>query len=209
MLKRSPASAVTTRGLDTSHYDGRIDFKMVKLSGREFVIQKCTEYNVDNSYAKNKADAKAAGLLFGSYHFFHPSRDPALQAHTFLNYAQPKARELIPCLDWETTDNVPSHSDMMRAKIWLDVVEKATGRKPLIYLAPYFGQTLNLSSDFADYPLYIAHYGTSVPLVPTPWQKWAFHQYTEKGDVPGIPAPDEDLDVFNGSLTELEQKFVL
>jgi lysozyme len=193
------------KGLDVSHYDGPINFEGVKRSGRDFVIAKCTEYNVDANFARNKTGAKAAGLIFGSYHFFHPLQDAAAQAQNFLNRAQLAKGDLIPTLDWEATASYPSSQDRLRAKLWLNIVEKAIGRAPIIYGSPYFLQSLTLEPLFSRYPLWIAYYGANSPLIPAPWHDWTFWQTTNKGSAPGIPAPDEDLDVFNGTYTDLKK----
>src|SRR5512140_3609631 len=63
----------TLEGVDVSHYDGTIDFAKVKQSGRVFAIMKATEGTsyVDATFATHWADAKAAGVVRGAYHFFH------------------------------------------------------------------------------------------------------------------------------------------
>ncbi len=205
MLRKVPLRPQVVRGLDVSHYDEQIDFKMVKLSGRQFVFAKCTEYNMDKTYIRNKKAAEAAGLLFGAYDFFHPSRDPVKQAENFLTAAQLHPGNLVPVLDWETSDDIPNSTDRARASVWLQTVEKAVQRPPIIYGSPYFLHALNLDGSFSRYPLWIAHYGTSTPLIPSPWSECAFWQHTDKGAVPGIPAPDEDLDIFNGTYAELQR----
>lgn len=204
MIPVRPAGPVT-RGLDVSHYNGIIDFKRVKASGREFVWAKCSEYVADITYNRNRRDAKAAGLLFGAYHFFHPSRDPQTQAEKFLKLAGIERGDLVPMLDWEHSDGIPSYVDRSRAIIWLNTVEAAIGAIPIIYGSPYFLQALKLEKSFARYPLMISHYGVSAPLVPSPWETWTFWQHSERGDIPGIPALDEDLDMFNGTKEQLQQ----
>lgn len=202
---RVPARGPTVKGLDISHYDETIDFHKVKSSGRDFCIAKATEYRADNTFNRNRAGAKNAGLLFSGYDFFHPSKDPKAQAELFLSIARPEKGELPPVLDWESSDDVPSTVDRSRAIIWLETVEHACGKPPIIYGSPYFLQALKLTAQFKRYPLWIAHYGASAPLIPPPWDTWAFWQITDTGNVPGIPAADEDLDVFNGSLDELNR----
>lgn len=203
-MKKVRAGVITVPGLDVSHYDENINFSLVKASGREFVFAKCTEYSPDSLYSKNKINAEAAGLLFGAYHFFHPSKDPNNQAQNFLLHAKLQKGNLPAVLDWESSDNIPSQLDRQRGKIWLDVVEKATGKPPIIYGGPYFLNALSLDTSFKKYPLWVAHYGVSSPLVPNPWLNWTFWQNSSTGSVPGIPAKDEDLDIFNGSLSSLK-----
>lgn len=203
-----PAGSVTVRGLDVSHYQGNIDFHQVKASGQAFVFAKCTEYNADDKYAQNKAGAKAAGLLFGGYHFFHPSRDAKGQADTFLKIAKLVAGDLLPVLDWESTDGVPSSLDRARGRVWLDAVEKACGKTPIIYGSPYFLQALALDDSFKRYPLWVANYGVSAPLVPAPWKTWTFWQNSDKGNIPGVPGSHEDTDLFNGPLENLKKLII-
>jgi lysozyme len=206
-MQRVKAKGDVIRGLDVSHYDETIDFAKVKAAGYEFCWAKCTEGtgNVDPRYKANKAKAKAAGLLFGAYHFFRPGLDPIAQAEWFLKNAAIETGDFRPMLDWEVHQ---SSSDPLRAKQWLDRVERATGQKPIIYGPPYMLNDYGLPPEFANYALCVAHYGTLEPLVPAPWKVWSFHQFTDKGSVPGIPAADEDLDRFNGTRENL-LKFTL
>jgi lysozyme len=206
-MQRVKAKGQTVKGLDCSHYDGLVDFKQVKAAGYEFVWNKCTEGtgNADRSYNVNRAKASAAGMLFGAYHFFRPGLDPLKQAEWFLRNAELKSGDLQPVFDWESFQGP---ADQAKARIWLERVERACGRKPIIYGSPYSLNQLNLAPEFVLYPLWIAHYGTLEPLVPAPWKVWSFHQYTDRGAVPGIPATDEDIDRFNGPIENL-RKFTL
>jgi lysozyme len=206
-MQKVAAKGVTTSGLDVSHYDETIDFAKVKAAGFQFVSAKCTEGTsvVDARYASNKIKAKAAGILFGAYHFFRPGLNPATQAAHFLRHADIQKGEMQPMFDWEVSQG---KGDVAKAKIFLDAVEKATGKKMIIYGPPYMLNDFGLPAEFKEYPLWIAHYGTMSPLVPAPWSQWSFHQYSEKGSVPGIPAADEDMDRFNGPVENV-LKFVV
>lgn len=201
-MKKVAAGNVTCKGLDVSHWDETIAWQKVKDAGFRFAVAKCTEYKQDPTYLINKNGARSVGMIFGAYHFFHPSRDPIVQAQEFV--AKAGLCDFF-VLDWESTDGVPSAKDRGGARIWLEFVEKLTGKVPVIYGSPYFLQALGLDESFARYPLWVANYKTSAPLVPEPWKTWTFWQFTESGDVPGIPAPDEDCDIFNGSIIELKK----
>jgi|ERR1044072_858392 lysozyme len=193
-----PAKGITTKGIDVSHYDESIDFAALKAAGFVFVSCKCTEgvSVVDARYKTNKAKAKAAGLLFGAYHFFRPGLDPMKQAQHFLAHADIKPGDMIPMFDWEVTQGP---GDVFKAKIFLGAIEAAIGKKMIIYGPPYMLEDFRLPKEFKDYPLWIADYGSPQgPRVPAPWTFWSFWQYTDKGSAPGIPAPDEDMDLFNG-----------
>jgi len=125
--------------------------------------------------------------------------------------------ELPPVLDLETNDGQSKNKIISRAKVWLDEVENAFGRKPIIYSGQYFLQDYFSESNgqppswAKDYPLWLAQYpnnyveGSSKPFLPRGWSNWTFWQYSEKGRVSGIVS-STDMNVFNGSWEEL-QKF--
>src|SRR5207245_1618093 len=52
--------------------------------------------------------------------------------------------------------------------------------------------------------LWIANWGVNCPNLPTAWSGFSFWQYSDMGQVNGIPAV-VDLDIFNGDLPALEQ----
>ncbi len=161
------------------------------------------------------AARKPAGLLRGAYHFFRSNVDPKKQATKFIDYVKSMNDngELPPVLDLETPDGQAKEKIISRAKTWLDLVEAAFGRKPIIYSGQFF-----LQDHFSEvgggppawakeYPLWLAQYPNnhvegSQPALPRGWFKWTFWQYSEKGVVNGINAK-VDLDVFNGTLEEL------
>ena len=200
-MQRIPPNPVVTKGLDVSHYQGAIDFHAAKAAGFSFCYAKCSEYIEDDTFERHRAGAKEAGLLYGAYHFFHPTKSPSEQARIFLEHAKPQPGELLPTLDWEVTDGIASMVDRARALNWLEIVSAAIGgRKPIIYGAPYFLQALGLDAvTFAKYPLWIAHYGVNAPLVPSPWGTWCLWQNSEHGAAPGVSG-GVDIDLFNGSL---------
>ncbi len=196
-MKKVAPRGVTTKGIDVSHYDESIDFQKLVDAGYKFCSAKCTEglTNVDPRYKSNKFKAKAAGLLFGAYHFFRPGQDALRQAAHFLTHADIQKGDMIPMFDWEVSQG---KADVSKAKLFLDTVENAIGKKMIIYGPPYMLDDFRLPFYFKEHALWIAHYGTTAPLVPSPWEVWSFWQYTDKGSAPGIPAPDEDMDLFNG-----------
>lgn len=207
----------TVPGIDVSYWNAGIDWPKVRATGQRFVFVKATEGETysDPTFDDNWLGAKAAGLLRGAYCFFRPKADPEKQADRFIKYVKSMNDdgELPPALDLETSDGQPREKVIARAKIWLDEVEQAFGRKPIIYSGLYFLQTYFSVSgggppDWArDYPLWLAQYpypyvpGMS-PSLPDGWFKWTFWQYSETGKVNGINAR-VDLDLFNGTLEEL------
>jgi lysozyme len=207
----------TVPGIDVSYWDSGIDWPKVRATGQRFMFAKATEgdFYADPTFAANWSGAKSAGLLRGAYHFFRSNIDPKKQAGKFIDYVKSTKDngELPPVLDLESHDGRTKELIISRAKAWLDLVEAAFGRKPIIYSGQYF-----LQDHFSvagggppawarDYPLWLAQYPNSYsegssPLLPRGWFNWKFWQYSEKGRINGINA-NVDLNVFNGTLEEL------
>jgi len=106
-------------------------------------------------------------------------------------------------MDWETTDGDAANHDVEAGWAFLDHIEKATGKIPIIYGSPAFLRELGLPALFTRFPLWVAHYGVSQPLIPTPWKTWTFWQCNENANVAGIANPC-DADFFNGTLEQLK-----
>ncbi|HYG61751.1 MAG TPA: glycoside hydrolase family 25 protein [Thermoanaerobaculia bacterium] len=191
------------RGIDVSKYQGTIDWSQVATAGLSFVFMKASEgiTSVDPELSANWSGARTAGLLRGAYHFYRPGDDPTQQAEHFLATVQLGPGDLPPVLDVETADGVSADDIVQGVATWLDVVQKATGRTPIIYTSHGFWDSLG-STHLGGYPLWIAEYGVSSPVVPAGWTRWTFWQYSDSGTVAGIQGA-VDLDVFQGSLEEL------
>lgn len=202
---RVPPHGATVLGLDVSHYQTGVDFTKAKASGHEFVFIKATEglAHSDKSFLTHWRNAKAAGLIRGAYHFFHPKADPILQAQFFVSHISDYGAGDLPLvMDWETTDGAPGEYDSQAGLVFLTAVEKLTKRKPMIYTGPYFFNALPHVEKFAPYKLWLAQYGVSAPLVPRPWTNWNFWQRSDALKFQGY-AGRVDENVFQGSKDEL------
>lgn len=207
----------TVPGIDVSYWDAGIDWPKVRATGQRFVIAKATEgitYK-DPTFDDNWLGAKSAGLLRGAYHFFRCNVDAKKQADYFIDYVKTvnDNGELPPVLDLETNDGVTKEKIVPAAKIWLDRVEAAFGKKPIIYSGQYFLQDFLIQPGGGpppwakDYPLWLAQYPNQYvdgakPFLPRGWFAWTIWQYSDKGVVNGINAA-VDMNVFNGTLEEL------
>lgn len=207
----------TVPGIDVSYWNSGIDWPKVRATGQRYVYAKASEadFYKDPTLDDNWAGAKSAGVLRGAYHFFRCGVDPVSQAKNYIEYVKSlnDDGELPPALDLEVSDGVPNHKIIPSVKTWLNLVEAAFGKKPIIYSGFYFlKDSLSIvgggpPSWAKDYPLWIAQYPNQYvdgmsPSLPPGWFKWTFWQYSEKGKVNGINA-NVDLNVFNGSLEEL------
>src|SRR5512140_1154020 len=133
---RGPPMA-TVPGIDVSYWQSGIDWPKVRATGQRFVIIKATEGETytDPTFNDDWNGARVSGLLRGPYCFFHPKQDPKKQADHFLSViqAQNDRGELPPAIDLEVTDGLTRDKIIPRVKLWLDTVEQALGRKPMIY----------------------------------------------------------------------------
>ncbi|MGA2174328.1 MAG: GH25 family lysozyme [Verrucomicrobiota bacterium] len=115
-LMAKPASAQRPLGTDVSHYQGAgINWTNVKNDGVSFAWAKATEgtYYFDADFTLNEANARAAGVMIGAYHYARPSDDTNLtgansaesEAAYFWskasNYVTGGGAYLMPMLDWE------------------------------------------------------------------------------------------------------------
>jgi lysozyme len=203
---RTCAAGPTLKGIDVSFYQGTVNWASVKGAGQTFAFARISDgvNTPDSRFAANWPAMKKAGLVRGAYQYFRPSQD--VQAQVDLVIAKLQAAgglqpgDLPPVLDLETSSGLPSSTVISRAKTWLQKVEAAFGVKPIVYTAAFMSTVIGTS--FGDYPLWVANYGATCPLMPSGWTDWKFWQTSQTGSVAGI-AGDVDTNLFNGSLSAL------
>jgi lysozyme len=190
-------------GIDISHFQGTIDWSQVAQAGKMFAFVKATQglTYVDPQFHANWAGVKAAGLLRGAYHFYQPGDDPRQQAEFFLQTVELGPGDLPPALDVEISNGQSAGEIVQGVQEWLSAVQQALGVTPLLYTDRTFWNTLG-AKGFGDYPLWVAEYGVTLPVLPAGWTSWAFWQFSEAGTVPGVTG-STDLDLFQGSLEDL------
>lgn len=185
-----------TRGIDVSHFQGQIDWPSVAGSGVEFVFIKASEGidDPDPELETNWQGAGDAGLLRGAYHFFEPADSGTEQASFFLSRIGERTLELGAVLDVEKSGELTPEELSTQIRAWLDAVQTATGRQPMIYTNADFWDDSVGSEAFSEYPLWIAEYEVEEPRLPMGWTSWAYWQDANNGSVPGISG-DTDTDV--------------
>jgi lysozyme len=199
------ADGPTLKGIDVSFYQETINWTSVKNDGVVFAFIRVSDglNYPDSKFAANWAGAKQAGVLRGAYQFFHPGQDPIAQADLLLSKMGPLGpTDLPPVIDVEATDGLSPATITTKIGQWIDRVETATGRKPIIYSGKYFWQDNVKSTAFAAYPLWIPQYGPTCPDLQSQWSDWAFFQYTDSGKVAGVPG-NVDMNLYNGDLAQL------
>ena len=179
--------ASTRRGIDVSHYQGKIDWKQVARSEEVYYVYvKATEGSglVDNTFRTNLQGARAAGLRVGIYHFFSPTAPIEQQFNNLKSNVQLSDMDLIPIIDVEHRGKA-SHADFCaRLRKFLVMVERHYGVQPIIYTGQNFYNKY-LSGVFSNYRYMIAKYDADIPnlIDDAPFLMW---QYSATGRIPGI-----------------------
>lgn len=194
-------------GPDVSYYQGTVKWAQVKNAGQVFAIARVSDGagTVDSQFNANWKGMRSAGLVRGVYQFFRPAQDPVAQANLLLNKVALAggfvASDLPPVVDVEVVDGQSTATIRAKLKQWLEVIEKATNKKPIIYTAAFMNSVVG--TGFSAYPLWVANYGASCPSVPDGWNQWKFWQYTSTGSISGISG-SVDTNRFNGTFTQLQ-----
>lgn len=180
-------------GIDVSHYQGVIDWRLVKPAV-SFAYIKATEDTgfIDPRASLNCIYARTNGIPFGVYHFMRHGNVKE-QVEFFQSVSLNYRATLPPMLDVEASD------------ITVDEVEYFLHAFPGCILYADFAmldQWGDAANALTASPLWIAAYVDDGSPIVKPWPRWTFWQHSPAGRVPGITTP-VDLDRFNGTVEEL------
>ncbi len=166
-----------------------------------FVYIKSTEgTTIRNRYfLKDYMDARNQDIRVGAYHFFSLRTSAVDQANYFVNHTLIRETDFPPVLDVEPSDaqitQIGGGEEMLkRVRQWLQLVERRTGKRPILYINQMFvNKYLKNADDIKQrYNVWIARYGEYKPDI-----KLVYWQLTPEGRVDGIKGP-VDINVFNG-----------
>lgn len=192
------------RGIDVSHHQGRVDWKVAATENIDFAFIKASEGadHLDREFAANWHGAATAGIARGAYHFFTFCTPGDSQAEHFRNVAGDGDGELPPAVDVEFSGNCKSWTsiDSIRAelRVFLERTERSDGRRPILY-APRDAYAQILAGHFDEYPLWLRD------LLAEPERgSWQFWQYADNGRVAGFTTL-VDLNAFRGTPAEFSE----
>ena len=198
------------RGVDVSHYQGSIDWNVLKDQGMEFSYIKATEGSghTDGRFLENWDGARDAGIRAGAYHFFSFDSPAKNQLEHFINTV-PAYREMLPpTVDFEfygdkKVNPPPVEASVEQLTILLEGLESYYGVKPVVY-ATKEAWEMYLKGRFDQYPLWIRSVITQ-PGIPD--SQLTFWQYSNRGRLEGYEGGDPfiDLNAFRGSREEWEE----
>jgi len=235
----SVASAQRPLGTDVSHYQGPgINWSAVKAAGVSFAWAKATEglTFTDANFAGNEANAKAAGVYIGAYHFARPSNHPNLtgansaesEAAFFWsvvsNYVKPGNFYLVPMLDWEDSSATVAagfNATIMSAWVnqWCNSVSNharlngVTGLRPVVYTGTWFsrpsGTYPGLTTAVTNWPSWIAAYpATPLALTDGPDDTFPWPNWNI-WQYANTNWSGGDADVFRGDINGLKSLFLI
>ena len=165
-----------------------------------FMYIKATEGTtiLNRYFRQDYLQAKKHGIHVGAYHFFSLSTTPQAQVSHFLKHAVIAKGDFPPVLDVEPSEaqiaRIGDEELMRRIRIWMEIVERRTGKHPILYVNQMFiiNHMKNASDIKKKYNVWIARYGEYKPDV-----KLAYWQLSPTGRVDGIYG-EVDINVFNG-----------
>ena len=199
-------------GVDASYAQPSVDWASLRSQGVRFGIVKATDgtQTLDTQFASNWSGMHANGIVRGAYHYFRVLQDAQAQVDHYLSTVNLDATDLPPFVDAESAGNNGGSNSQWASglTLWLQQVEKRTGRTPIIYTSVGFWNGLGMA-DLTHYPLWVANWRspTSQPVLPNHWKNWTFWQYSSPSDTStphsGLNA-SFDLNFFNGTLDQLQ-----
>ncbi|NIQ88652.1 MAG: hypothetical protein GWN93_06055 [Deltaproteobacteria bacterium] len=201
---------------DASEFQGDINWPLVKSDEYVGVLLRAsgangdrTEMRKDPRFDYNYAGAGSEKLHRGAYHGLHP--DFPKQALLFAQSVNGRPLELGWWSDIEymelTDEKCNDHLNAMDARI-----AESYGLPPSKYADVY--TNLNFMNHHDGYwaegrKLWIGAWVSSPniqPIIPEPWTRHTFHQWTCDGSVPGVPKRT-CLDVYNGTEGQFYEEF--
>ncbi|MET9086177.1 glycoside hydrolase family 25 protein [Streptomyces sp. NPDC004237] len=178
------------KGIDVSAYQPAA----YDTTGLDFVFTKVTEglTYTNPRWVAQRDRAKAAGLVWGAYHYPHMANDAKAEADFFLQQVAWKPGDVI-VLDWEGYDdankNVSNARQLAYRDAWLEYVKgKMPDHKVGMYCNKAYWTGIDKTSTCGDF-LWIATGGLPAGE-PGIEFAWTFHQYSTANEI------DHDVAVF-------------
>lgn len=192
-------------------HGGNPDFGAMAAGGIVAVIHKATEGATvqDPEYLQRKALAKAAGLLWGSYHFVS-GISVTDQVDNYISHASPEDDEVI-CIDYEHSFSGPDMT-LDQLERFVVLVQQRTGRTPMVYGGDLLRHALGLNASeiLSACPLWYARYSSApTGIPPAVWSTYTLWQYTDGAqgpqphEVPSLGRSDRSR--YDGTVAQLRR----
>ncbi|BBN97847.1 glycoside hydrolase family 25 protein [Sporolactobacillus terrae] len=179
---------VLKKGIDVSHWQGSIDYKLMKENGINFVIVKATEGSqdgtagIDNYFEQNIEKANFAGLDTHAYHYFRGVSvdDSKKEAQWFIKNLKKVHINGYVFIDVEEATGNPVQLTNY-VNVFIDELRNAGINKIGIYTDYFFMQDNLIEAQLKSGILkWIARYNYSLGRSADIWQ------FTSEGQLPGV-----------------------
>src|ERR1035441_6427784 len=227
------AAAQRPVGIDVSTFQGSIDWAKVKASGITFAWARASEGvgYTDPSFTINEANAPAAGVLIGAYHYARFDLNTGTSGATdeanyfwsiAQNYITNGGSYFMPMLDVEASTSGYSQATLSQwVNQWCLTLSNNAAAvgvtiKPVIYASSSFAN-MWFDSTVTQWTPWIAEWHSTnpkplpqsdAPTSTSPWSTWAVWQYVNGTPTPGTAA-NTDQDIFNGNWSSLVTTLVI
>lgn len=188
------ASYYELQGVDVSHFQGNIDWEVLKDQGISFSYIKATEGSghVDTRLDANYQGAKEAGIIYGFYHFLSLESAPETQMENFKAAVGSFEMDLVPAIDVEwygnMRDNPPDKAKVLDTLTkMISLMEEEYGQKPVIYTTQTFFIKYLSGVDLGT-PMWIRN------VYFYPIQDFVIWQYTDRAVMDGYSGQEKYID---------------
>lgn len=199
----SQSSEKLYNGIDVSEWQGNIDFGEVARAGIEVVYIRASEGRgyVDPYFRENYEKAKANGLRTGFYHFLTATNEAEAkeEAEFFVSNIKGLEPDCRLAMDFEVFDGLDVSTINEISRVFLEAVEKLSGKECVIYSDAYNARTVFSKELAEDYPIWVADYFVEEPESNDKWKFWVGFQYSDRGIINGIDG-NVDRDYFTNGV---------
>lgn len=199
----SQSSEKLYNGIDVSEWQGNIDFGEVARTGIEVVYIRASEGRgyVDPYFRENYEKAKANGLRTGFYHFLTATNvaEAKEEAEFFVSNIKGLEPDCRLAMDFEVFDGLDVSTINEISRVFLETVEKLSGKECVIYSDAYNARTVFSKELAEDYPIWVADYFVEEPESNGKWKFWVGFQYSDRGRINGIDG-NVDRDYFTNGV---------
>jgi len=221
------------RGIDISHWQGEVNFSIVKQHNINFVIMKATDFfrNREEGFRdvrveRNVFNAKQEKLNYGLYMWLQPRWDAEKQAGFFLKALKDYGSTICPVVDFEDTAYTSINDYAFKLKTVLEIIRSEINHIPIVYSRNTFIQLIppNRRGWLREYFYHRAWYPykfptrrqhsdfftpAKMPEAVSPFNKTDIWQFTSQGDGVRFGASSNFLDLnYSENLPTMGEAYV-
>jgi GH25 family lysozyme M1 (1,4-beta-N-acetylmuramidase) len=201
---------------DSDYTPYKIDFVKMRSRGVDGAILRAGQNQwIDEDYVDYSNAADLAGMPRGAYWYFDSRSSPESQVSKFSDALAGKPLPKLGLWGDYEEDYGGAWGGAAHFKVFMDTLR---ARFPSLIVGVYTGyyywleHTTYLQREgFKTYPLWIARYNVTNPIIPYPWTNYVFWQYTDNGDglYFGVESKELDMNIFKGPFDDYKRFFLL